>query len=89
MTLREFILCASPLSTGATVREHMAASTCEGLAGGITYISEGQYIIETEADILLEENTEVSMVSEQLEVLISESDNTLISTNEGKIDGIC
>lgn len=89
MTFREMIVCASPLESGVTVREHLQAMNCLLLGGDLYVNTEGIELQEENSIILIEESDTIE-ITEVIEQEISVSDDVELIIQEGdEIDGLC
>lgn len=74
-TLRELILCASPLTSDSTVREHLLATDCENLGTGSGSCTDIPVIIETSdipINITEAEQVIVELEAEDVGIVISD-----------------
>ena len=83
MTLRELVLCASPLPTGNTVRTHLQAMTCDFIGGDMTVNGEFIYLKEEKNIVLYDNENNNLQINDEVEVL--ELEETIINIEEGDI----
>ncbi len=65
MTLRELVVCASPLIGSHTIREHMSATNCLTMGGDITINGEFIYLQEEKDIILKDIDSDILYIDEQ------------------------
>ena len=81
MTLRQLVVCASPLVGSHTVREHMTAMTCDFIGGSMTVNGEFYYLQE-EKDIILNDIYDIITIEEPGVIEINDD---AITIEEGDI----
>ena len=86
MTLRQLVVCASPLIGSHTIREHMSATSCLTMGGDLTINGELVRIKEDIITLTDSKNDIIVLIKEP--VIILES-NEIIKIEEGIMYGIC
>jgi len=89
MTLRELVVCASPLIGSYTIREHMSATNCLTMGGDITINGEFVGLKEEPSIMLSDTKSDIILNDTESVAIIEKNEENIKIEDEENLNGIC